>query len=105
MDISSSLNTIASVGGSEQVDSRISNSASTKRATGRASGDMAPKEVEPEQRKLRIRVFVDEDTGRPGFVVIDEETRETVRAVPSEEVLELAAKMQQMVGLVFSEVV
>lgn len=61
--------------------------------------------VEPVQRKPRIKVFVDEATKRPGFVVVDDETGETIREVPPEEVLKLAAKMKKMAGFLLNEVV
>ena len=67
-------------------------------------GDGAPR-VEPVQRKPRIKVFVDEATKRPGFVVVDDETGETIREVPPEEVLRLAARLKQMAGFILHEVV
>ena len=59
----------------------------------------------PAPQALRIKAFVDDETGRPGFVVIDDASGEVVREIPTEEVLELAAKLKQMTGLLVNEAV
>jgi flagellar protein FlaG len=88
-----------------QTESKVSHSSSDgARPVALGSGDGASK-VEPVHRKPRIKVFVDEATKRPGFVVVDDETGEIIREVPPEEVLKLAAKMKQMAGFLLDEVV
>ena len=64
----------------------------------RPSGSNASGSV-PVQRAHRIKAFVDDDTGRPGFVVIDDASGEVVREIPPKEALALAAKLKQMTGL------
>ncbi len=59
----------------------------------------------PAPQTLSIKAFVDDETGRPGFVVIDDASGEVVREIPAEEVLALAAKLKQMTGLLVNEAV
>ena len=59
----------------------------------------------PAPQTLRIKAFVDDETGRPGFVVIDDASGEVVREIPTEEALELAAKLKQITGLLVNEAV
>ena len=71
----------------------------------RGGSEEGPSKVEPVHRRPRIKVFVDDETGRPAFLVIDDESGELIREIPPEEILELAAKMKQMVGYLVDEVV
>ena len=50
-----------------------------------------------------LRFAVHEDTGRTVVRIIDEETNEVVREVPPEELLDVAAKMEQMMGMLLDE--
>ncbi len=59
----------------------------------------------PAPQTLRIKAFVDDETGRPGFVVIDDASGEVVREIPTEEALELSAKLKQITGLLVNEAV
>ncbi len=59
----------------------------------------------PAPQTLRIKAFVNDETGRPGFIVIDDASGEVVREIPAEEVLALAAKLKQMTGLLVNEAV
>ncbi|MCH7923412.1 MAG: flagellar protein FlaG [Nitrospinae bacterium] len=59
----------------------------------------------PAPQTLRIKAFVDDETGRPGFVVFDGTSGEVVREIPPEEALALAAKLKQMTGLLVNEAV
>jgi flagellar protein FlaG len=59
----------------------------------------------PAPQTLRIKAFVDDETGRSGSVVIDEASGEVVREIPTEEALELAAKLKQITGLLVNEAV
>lgn len=95
---------VAPVGKKQPAGSRASSSASTGTRPVRAEAE-GPSRVEPVHRKPRIKVFVDEETGRPAFLVIDDETGDLIREVPPHEVLELAARMKKMAGLLLDEVV
>jgi flagellar protein FlaG len=46
---------------------------------------------------------VDEDTGEQIIRVLNKETGEVIRQVPAEELINLAARMDQLKGLIFSE--
>ncbi len=59
----------------------------------------------PAPQTLRIKAFVDDETGRPGFVVIDDASGEVVRESPTKEALELAAKLIQITELLVNEAV
>jgi flagellar protein FlaG len=50
-----------------------------------------------------LRFAVHEDTGRFVIRVIDEKTKEVVREVPPENLLDLAAKMEEMMGMLYDE--
>ncbi len=51
----------------------------------------------------KITFDVDEATGQSVVRVSDKETGEIIRQLPPEELLILAAKMEQLSGLIFSE--
>jgi len=51
------------------------------------------------QRELRIKVH--NDTGRLMVQVISAEDGKVIREIPPEELLNLAAKMEEMVGILF----
>lgn len=59
----------------------------------------------PAPQTLRIKAFVDDETGRPGFVVFDDTSGEVIREIPPEEALALAAKLKQMTGLLVNAAV
>jgi len=48
-----------------------------------------------------IRMDVDDDTGRVVAQIIDRETREVIRQVPLQELLDIAARLNDLVGLLF----
>jgi len=50
-----------------------------------------------------LRFQVHEDTGKFVIRVIDEQTNEVVREVPPENLLDLAAKMEEMMGMLYDE--
>ena len=52
-----------------------------------------------------LRFQVHEDTGKFVIRVIDERTNEVVREVPPENLLDLAAKMEEMMGMLYDETV
>lgn len=98
-------NPVSTVEKRGQAEPKVSHASSDgARSSVLDSGEGATR-VEPVQRKPRIKVFVDENTKRPGFVVVDDESGEIIREVPPEEVLRLAAKMKQMAGFILNEVV
>ncbi len=51
----------------------------------------------------KITFDVDEATGQSVVRVLNKETGELIRQVPPEELLILAAKMEQLTGLIFSQ--
>jgi flagellar protein FlaG len=57
--------------------------------------------VRSTQRSLKIQVHP--GTGDFMVKVISEEDGRTIREIPPEEVLNLAAKMEEMMGLIFNE--
>ena len=44
-----------------------------------------------------------EDTGRTMVKVMDKENNQLIRQIPAEDVLDMAAKMDEMIGLLFDE--
>ncbi len=53
------------------------------------------------QRNLQFHV--DEDLGRKVISVMDGETKELIRQIPSEEALELLKNMDKVIGVLFSK--
>lgn len=51
----------------------------------------------------KVSFDVDEATGRTVIRVVDKETGEVVRQVPTEELLTLVARMEQLSGLIFNQ--
>lgn len=50
-----------------------------------------------------LKVEIDEELNRPVVRIIDNETNEVVRELPPEEMVQLAKKIDQMVGLLFEK--
>lgn len=50
-----------------------------------------------------VSFAIDEDSGRDVISVYEKETKELIRQIPSEETLELLKRMDNMVGVLFSE--
>ena len=48
-----------------------------------------------------IRMDVDDKTGRVVAQIIDRETREVIRQIPLQELLDIAARLNDLVGLLF----
>lgn len=59
-----------------------------------------------QKMKLKRKSFeysVDEQTNRIAIVVRDQETDEVIKEIPSEETLDMLAKIQEIAGLVFDQ--
>ena len=59
-----------------------------------------------QKMKLKRKSFeysVDEQTNRIAIVVRDQETDEVIKEIPSEETLDMLAKIQETAGLVFDQ--
>ena len=52
-----------------------------------------------------LRFSVHKPTGRTVVKVIDKETKELVREIPSENILNLASKLDEMLGMIFDRTV
>ncbi|MDM7920278.1 MAG: flagellar protein FlaG, partial [Methanosarcina sp.] len=57
--------------------------------------------VQSIQRDLKIQV--DEKTGRVIVKVISKESGKVIREIPPEEMLDLAARIEEMTGILFDE--
>lgn len=52
-----------------------------------------------------LRFSVHEPTGRTIVKVIDKETKELIREIPSEKILNIASKLDEMIGMIFDKTV
>jgi flagellar protein FlaG len=52
---------------------------------------------------VSLKFDLHEATGRTMVKVIDRETEEVIREFPPEKVLDLAAKMEEMLGILFDQ--
>jgi flagellar protein FlaG len=56
-----------------------------------------------QQMRRELRFTVDEDSGEMVVKVIDKETDEVLRQIPSEELLALRKRMADVAGVIFSD--
>lgn len=54
-------------------------------------------------KSLRIHFSEHEETGRTMVKVIDKETEELIREIPPEDLLNVIAKLDEMIGILFDE--
>lgn len=54
-------------------------------------------------RNVTLQFSVHETTGRTVVRVVDKETEKLIREIPPEEFLNLAAKLDEMVGIIFDK--
>ena len=52
---------------------------------------------------VNFQFSVHKASGRMMVTVVDESTGKVIREIPSQEILELAAKMDEMVGMIFDK--
>lgn len=52
-------------------------------------------------KETKLQFSIHEATGEEMIIVSDKETGDLIREIPSEEFLDLAAKVEQMIGLIF----
>ncbi len=100
-----SMNGVGHIGRSFSAGGPGDLASSSSRSRGTRSSSAGGEGSVPAPQTLRIKAFVDDETGRPGFVVIDDASVEVVREIPTEEALELAAKLKQITGLLVNEAV
>lgn len=88
------------------------------------SADLAQKELQAQLEKLdakqledifddfkqkfdylnqHLKIEIDEELNRPIVKIVDKETKEVVRELPPEQLVQLAKKIDQMVGLLFDK--
>lgn len=58
-------------------------------------------EMDANQSPLRVRFRSNQETGRVAISVINAETEEVIREIPSEEILRISEKLKNNVGLIF----
>ncbi len=58
-------------------------------------------EMDENQSPLRVRFRSNQDTGRVAISVINADTEEVIREIPSEEILRISEKLKNNVGLIF----
>ncbi len=77
-----------------------------------AQAELSPSKIEETVASLNafvqlmdrnVSFEVDETSGRDIISVYEKETKELIRQIPSEETLELLKRMDNMVGVLFSE--
>ena len=100
-----SMNGVGNIGRSVSAGGPGDLASSPSRSRGTRSSTAGGESSVPAPQALRIKAFVDDETGRPGFVVIDDASGEVVREIPTEEALELSAKLKQITGLLVNEAV
>jgi flagellar protein FlaG len=73
-------------------------SASSAEAVSKESLEAAARSVEDfiKQAPSDLKFMVDDDTGQYYFKIVDPSTQETIRQVPSEEILAMARRLQQL---------
>lgn len=100
-----SMNGVGNIGRSVSAGGPGDLASSPSRSRGTRSSSDGGESSVPAPQTLRIKAFVDDETGRPGFIVIDDASGEVVREIPTKEALELAAKLIQITELLVNEAV
>jgi flagellar protein FlaG len=96
----------------ENAQSNVQNQQTQERKTPEMSVDkkdaetiveIMNKAAELYNHQLNFEVY--EDTNRMYVQIVDKNTHEVIKQIPSEEMLELSAKIQEMVGIMLDEYV
>jgi len=58
-----------------------------------------------ESQKKTLSFFVDKESGRSGVKVIDSKTNKIIKQIPPDEVLDVAAKIKEMLGALIDKTV
>ncbi len=56
-----------------------------------------------EASSKQLSFFVDEETGKQGVRIVNAETREVIKQIPPEELLNLTARLQEQVGALLDQ--
>ena len=91
-----------------EVTTKAAESSRSKREEGIRDGKLRPQKSELpqesfEMRSIELRFSVHEETDRIRVTVFDKETGEMIREVPHQDVLDLMAKIDEMIGILFDE--
>lgn len=91
-----------------EVTTKAAESSHSKREEGIRDGKSLPQILELprdsfEVRSTELRFSVDEETDRIRVTVFDKETGEMIREVPHQDVLDLMANIDEMMGILFNE--
>ena len=81
-----------------------SNSTNTAQSNSEQSVHQAAQKIQETVNNLaqNLRFSVDEDTGKTIVKVIDTQTNEVIRQIPSKEAVEIARTLEKMQGLLFN---
>ena len=52
-----------------------------------------------------LSFFIDEESGKQGVKIIDMKTKEVIKQIPPEEMLELAARLKERIGAIIDELI
>ena len=92
---------------SEENIREIKKTESNKHEQGNKRGEISQVFLDELEKDIKLihnvglRFSVHEPTGRTIVKVIDKETKEMIREIPAEEILNLAAKLDEMMGMLF----
>ncbi len=52
-----------------------------------------------------LSFFIDEESGKQGVRIIDVKTKEVIKQIPPEEMVELAARLKERIGAIIDEII
>lgn len=104
---------VANVSTSQQIERHVVANAEQKNPNGEqkqqqqsedaARIQAAVKRANNSMRRTSCQFSYNEETNRVSITVLDDDTKEVIREIPSEEALELVQKMWEMAGLMVDE--
>ena len=87
----------------EQAVAQVKESAQAELSPGKVEEAVASLNAFVQLMDRNVSFEVDETSGRDIISVYEKDTKELIRQIPSEETLELLKRMDNMVGVLFSE--
>lgn len=103
---------VTNVSTSQQIERQVVSNAEQKSQNGEqrqqqsedaARIQAAVKRANNSMRRTSCQFSYNEETNRVSITVLDDDTKEVIREIPSEEALELVQKMWEMAGLMVDE--
>lgn len=91
---------------------RVGEHETVAKASAEETGDIKPEQVEAAVNQIQqftqalaqhLKFSIDEDTGKTVVKIVDVQTQEIIRQIPSEEAIKIAGALGKIQGLLFND--